>query len=467
MPPGRVIAQPAVPVPAPPVSLWQSEISATTPSGERQLLSAIERLARAPRGWSVVALHLSRLPPPGPRPYHRRIARAMLQDAAQRGDGQMFTLRNADLVLLFCDDSPPSTPLAEQLRAVFTVGGADPAAIVSDWKLPHAGAVLLAYTVERLGDAEAKVAEEPAAPPPGLVDMAVAAIGDAQPQDFIQRQIAVLLDPPGGAFGTGMRVAYHELTFSLDLLEGHTPAPQRLQRDPALLLHLGPSLDQRMLEVLQRSHGSGSPLDPAGMAARALHLNLSLPGVLSDAFAAMAERCRTEGRALGVEISLVDATADPATFALAQKRLHQLGVRLVLDGVPHLALLLACPGALGADLLKLDWSPCMLELPAAAQAELARVVAEADPARIILHRADSEAAVRWGLAHRLRLFQGWHIDQMLAVQRMLGCSGAGACTLRQCVARAAATGGAGRMGCTNLALLDAGLPAIDATRGPA
>ena len=66
--------------------------------------------------------------------------------------------------------------------------------------------------------------------------------------------------------------------------------------------------------------------------------------------------------------------------------------------------------------------------------------------------------MRWGLAQRLRMFQGRHVDQMLGVQRMLGCPDASACTLRQCVERASATGGAGRRSCTNLPLLDAGVP---------
>src|ERR1019366_417693 len=67
---------------------------------ERQLLDAAQRLARRPQGWTALALHLSRLRPPAPRPHHRRIAQAMLQDAARRHDGQVHALRNGDIVLL-------------------------------------------------------------------------------------------------------------------------------------------------------------------------------------------------------------------------------------------------------------------------------------------------------------------------------------------------------------------------------
>ncbi len=132
----------------------------------------------------------------------------------------------------------------------------------------------------------------------------------------------------------------------------------------------------------------------------------------------------------------------------------------MLDGVSHWALVLTRPARLQADLLKLGWSPRMAALPLEEQGILAHAVAEADPARIVLHHAGSEAALRWGLAHGIRLFQGRHVDQMLAVQRMLACPAASGCTLAQCVVRAGATGLTGRAGCTNLPLLDAGVPAM-------
>jgi EAL domain-containing protein (putative c-di-GMP-specific phosphodiesterase class I) len=255
-----------------------------------------------------------------------------------------------------------------------------------------------------------------------------------------------------------MRVAFRELTFSLDVLETRLPATMRPEQDTALLLHLGRYLDQRMLQVLRLDRGSATPLDIGVNADIALHLNLSLPGVLSNAFAVFAEDCRAAGRSLGIEISLVEAVADPPAFARAAARLRRLGARLVLDGVSHLALALSRPALLGADLIKLAWSSRITELPPDDQEALGTGLRDAEPARIVLQRAETEAAVRWGLANGIRLFQGRYVDQMQAVRRMVACPKAAACTLRQCVERAIATGGAGRASCANLPLLDAALP---------
>ncbi len=64
--------------------------------------------------------------------------------------------------------------------------------------------------------------------------------------------------------------------------------------------------------------------------------------------------------------------------------------------------------------------------------------------------------MRWGLAHGIRRFQGRHVDAMLAVGRIEACPHAAACTLRQCMDREGAATLAGRAGCRNAALLDAG-----------
>ena len=364
-----------------------------------------------------------------------------MQDAAERGEGQVFSLRNGDILLLSRDGAQPSAVVTDRLRRLFGREAGEAGGIVSEWRLPDGSPELLAYTAERLREPEVVTTKEAASPPAEIVDAVAIAIAGARPQDIIQRQAAVQLDPNGGEPAAAMRVSYRELTFSLDVLETRLPETMRPGQDPALLLHLGRYLDQRMLQILALERGSSAPLDIGANSTFALHLNLSLPGALSEALAALAAQCRAVGRPLGVEVSMLEAVADPSTFDRARVRLKELGVRLILDGVTHLALQLTRPAMLRADLLKLIWSPRILDMPKEELAALTRAVAESEPARIVLQRAETEAAVRWGLTNRIRLFQGRHVDQMLAVQRMLACPGAPACTLQQCVERARATGG--------------------------
>ncbi len=169
--------------------------------------------------------------------------------------------------------------------------------------------------------------------------------------------------------------------------------------------------------------------------------------------------------AIGVEVRFMEAVADLSRFAQACRGCVTPAFRLVLDGVDHAALSLARPGALDPDLLKLDWSPRMTGLPGRERRLLAQSITALGPGRIVLHRAETEAALVWGRAHGIERFQGRHVDAMLAAARLSDCRFAGGCSLRQCIDRAAATGPAGRAGCRDPALLDAAHP--DPQPGPA
>jgi hypothetical protein len=203
------------------------------------------------------------------------------------------------------------------------------------------------------------------------------------------------------------------------------------------------------LDVL-KTNQVGQPVAPM------LHLNLTVPGVLSPDFTRLAASCARAGVRLGVEISLIEALIDGPSFAHARSILRDAGFVLVLDGISHQSLLVSRPGVLQPDLLKLDWSPRLQDLPEAERIALQSAMAELDPARIVLHRAETEAALRWGVAQGIRRFQGRHVDAMLGAARIMACPRANGCTLRQCVERAASTGAAGRSGCHNTFLLDSG-----------
>jgi hypothetical protein len=129
-------------------------------------------------------------------------------------------------------------------------------------------------------------------------------------------------------------------------------------------------------------------------------------------------------------------------------------MRLVLDGVSHLALLISRPWMLRPDMVKLDWSPRLAGLAAEDRLRIAEAIARIGPEAMVLRHCDGEAALRWGLAHGIRRFQGRQVEAMLTAQRMLACRHAAGCSLRQCGERGGATGPAGRAGCRMPALLD-------------
>lgn len=78
-------------------------------SGGQAFLAAAQRATQTPKARLALILRLSELVPNGPRGYHRRIARAIFQDAALAHGGEMFELECGDLALL-CQAKPGTDP---------------------------------------------------------------------------------------------------------------------------------------------------------------------------------------------------------------------------------------------------------------------------------------------------------------------------------------------------------------------
>ncbi len=405
----------------------------------------------------ALVLHLSQLSslshmaPSAPRAHHRRIARAVMDDAAQRQEGQVFALHDDDLLLLFRSDDAVC-PLTETLARLFLVDVPDPVGLTTLWSMARDGAAVLQYARARLLDTP---------PDPGLpelngsaqaIDAIESVIEHSRITDLMQQQTAVLVTP---GHASRLQPLFREITFSVAVLEARIAATGQVNADPFLFRHLASRLDGRTLDVLRQDLQVDGPLT-AGTRhlGPTLHINLTLSGILSDRFAQFAATCRAIGARVGVEVPLVEACADPESFVTARTRLRLAGLALVLDGVSHHALMLTMPMVLEPDLIKLDWSP---RLPEAGSAVDQAVMALGGD-RVVLHRAETEEALSWGLAHGIRRFQGRHVDAMLAVGRIGACAQGSSCSLRQCVERASATGTAGRVGCNNPALLDAAIP---------
>ena len=445
------------------------------------LLGELSRLLARPlesqeRDYRVaIILRLSRLMPPAPRPHHRRVARALMQDTASWYGGQVFSLVDGDLVLL-CQPrraaggaaisastravEPEALPdMLRQLLRVDTPPGFDP---VTVWPLATHGQALHDDIRARVVQQEGRrVMEEEYAGQTEVMDVLGSFISSAAIADLLQRQTAVLLRGGGEGRG-GLLPIYQEITFSIAALEGRVASAASASTDPFLFRHLATRLDLRILDILTQAAGMGGPLDVTRQDVPALHINLTVQGILTADFARLAAVAGAQpGRAaprVAVEVNLLDAVADFSAFERARAVLAESGFAFVLENVSHLSLMLTRPGVFDAALVKLDWSPRLAEFSGAERATLHAALREIGLERVVLHRAETEAALRWGVASGIRRFQGRHVDAMLGAARIVGCGFAKGCTLRHCIERAGATNALGRADCLNLALLDAAVP---------
>jgi hypothetical protein len=295
-----------------------------------------------------VALRLSpagRLAGP---PARRRLARALLQDAAEIGGGAVYDTAAGELLLL---GAMPAAARRAAAALVRLAGPEAPAPTI--WTLPGDAAALLAWAA----GAQLAGPEAVAAPPvEGLAGLEGRL--DSLPADKVLRHRHVIR--PGAAVpGRGRRL--------------------RLSR-PALAALLGPLAadDDLMAHAAARLARRLLP----GLAAWARDLPgwrlLPLPtGVLPPPAAVPG--------LFGV--LPLTAAADPGLPA-HREALAARGWGLALDGLDAAGLGLVAPAGLPADLLLLRWSPALEDR--AAMAALRGVVAE----RLVVTGCD-EAALAW------------------------------------------------------------------------
>ena len=435
---------------------------------ERLLIDAAERALRAPRGKLALVLRLSVLKPPAPRPHHLRIAMALLQDTAQRYAGQIFSLGNADLVLLCAgpdDDnrlvSGQASPLGlpGALGRLFAADTADAGNLTTLWRLEDQAASFRAYLAQRSAD--------PAVAPSAPADDSLAAtsvaglaalealLATVQIPNLLAQQTAIELRPGRGQPLTArLAPLFRELTFSFATLAENRDIADACT-DPFLFRHYAARLDERMLQLLQTDLQAGGRLTrPTLRQGLPLHLNLTLESIISPAFARLSQTARQNGARFGIEISLMEAVSDMKLLEYARSLLDLAGFPLVLDGLDDTSLVLVHAAALRPDLIKLTWSPRLADAPSPAKEAIDAAIARLTPARIILARAETEDALVWGQSHLITRYQGFYLDAVRAAGRIAVCHSARACTLRQCMARAATLNASIRGACGNPGLLD-------------
>ncbi len=422
---------------------------------ERLLLDAAERALRAPEGRIALALHLSRLTPPAPRPYHTRIALALMQDTAQRLGGQVFPMRNADLVLLCGLPGQPAPDgvlfgLPGSLERLFGVD-APGAALTSLWRLDRDPAPFRTYVAARQAEKPPPARPQEETALPGSLAAIAARMAAVDVRSLLAQQTAVLVRPGRGLpLSARLSPLFRALQLAPDAL-GAGAAPQ----DPFSLRHLAASLDARILgHVLADLRDDGPLTRPALRLGMPLHLTLSPEAVVSPGFARLAAAAASRGARFAVALPAMDAAADPALTGFAATLLSQAGFGLVLDGIDHAGLAMIRPGGLAPALVRLAWSPRMADGPPALLAGIDAAIEAIGADRIVLCGADGEAALVWGQARGIARFQGPFLDAVQAAARIAICHGARFCTLRQCTARALALDPGLRRGCGNPGLLD-------------
>lgn len=390
---------------------------------ENRLLDYVERLERHADGRVALHIQYSKLKPANRQERQLRMAATAFTASIKRFDAFLFNLGNNDQVLiakgatyddlepemnkirgLFSGDPFFSDPTSEDLFGWYDLADdyQDFLAVARELK-QRAEQKRQAQLKQQASGAAAKPARSLVPLQPDNLGRLVEQLASMDISSLLRRQPVCALTANGGA-----RPVFNELFVSIADLRKTVMPTVDLAASAPLFSYLTQYLDKRILRAMPDMEAS-IPLSTS--------ININIETVLSPQFLEFDQRLRAvTKKTIVLEIQPSDLFADFGGFAFARDFVRDRGYRVCLDGVNHQTLPLIDKKMLKLDLQKLVWSPDGWEDTDAQYSQMADCVRRVGPTRIVLCRCDDQRAIDFGQRLGISLFQGRHIDQMLAAQ---------------------------------------------------
>ncbi|MGE5515280.1 MAG: hypothetical protein ACM31D_05610 [Bacteroidota bacterium] len=388
---------------------------------ENLLIDYLHRLERHRSDRRAVHIHLSALASVNRRDHHMRIAVSTFEGLVKMLQAQVFTLANADLMVVYKAQAQDEVESAiVKLRFLFS----DDPLIINDaqgrkgtfctwYDLEREYDVLVSLAQKMLQDEQdrrraeqernARQNRQPEAPKgspftPDLLARVEAALGQADLANLMRRQAVCAVvgqAPPQPVF--------HELFISIADLRQTLMPSVNMNSSPWLFQQLTETLDRRVLSLLNKHDDRTLEGD--------ISINLNVSTILSPEFMVFDDNVKAGMRGtIVLELQKVDIFADLGAYLFARDFAHDRGYRICVDGLSYSMLPFVDRERLGADLIKLIWDPSLTEEKDKKTDALRRI----GVTRIILARCDTPSAIEYGHSVGITLFQGRHIESTLA-----------------------------------------------------
>lgn len=411
-----------------PATLQQRAIASRLVGQETLLLEYIHKLEKHRRGRRAVILRLSGLQAVNRREHHLRAAANTFDTLVKQLKGQIFSLSNADLVFIFKETAVDEVEAAVvKLRFLFsddpllTDEGVSGKPHFADWFLLERDYDSLLQMAQKASSEEqqrrtTEYTKEHAAfqgfrrnnrglpMTPEMLAKMEDALVSADLANMMRRQAVCAIvgkAPP--------QTLFNELFISIaDLRETLLPNVN-LASSPWLFQQLTETLDRRVLSLLNKHDDRTVAGD--------ISINLNVQTLLSPEFLVFDDNIKASMRGtIVLELQKVDVFADLGAFLFARDFAHDRGYRVCIDGVNFESLPFVDRERLGLDLVKIVWGAEVADGILPTGETLEDYVRRCGPERAILCRCDNQDAIDVGQGAGLTLFQGRHVEALLAAE---------------------------------------------------
>ncbi|MBL6959093.1 MAG: EAL domain-containing protein [Rhodospirillales bacterium] len=405
------------------------ETQRRTPSQENLLLDYVHRLEKHREGRKAVRVHLSNLRPFNRREQHIRAASNSFEPLIAELHGQLFTLKNSDLMFFYKDEVQPQTEtIVQKIRFMFSDDplladdGPETDKKFNTWYNVEEDFDDILHMAQSLVDtapakqkpirdegqrmdtrAALKARQERGEPlTPEILNRVESALTRADLSNLVRRQFVCTLSRK-----MVPEPHFSELFISIaDLRETLLPGVNLLS-NRWLFQHLTETLDRRMLSML----GKTDSLTMSGD----ISFNLNVSTLLSQEFLTYDDNVTANRRGgMIIELQKVDIFADLGAYLFAKEFVQEKGYRICLDGLTYQALQMIDRVNLGADMLKIVWDGEMVDGGEEVHNTVKAMVRSAGDSRVVLCRVDNREAIDFGQSVGIKLFQGRHIENLIA-----------------------------------------------------
>ena len=394
-------------------------------SQENLLLDYMHRLEKHKEGRKVVHLHLSQLRPANRREQHIRTAIGNFEPMVKAMDGQVFSVKNADLFFIYKESAQPQTETTvQQIRYLFS----DDPLIENEEDSDHKFATWydaarefdsILQTVQGLVHAEKKrqtevrsrmdaraalkAKQEQGEPlTPKVLARVETALARADLSNLVRRQYICRVDDK-----MVPEQMFSELFISVkDLRETMLP-DVNLVANRWLFQHLTTTLDLRMLSMLTKTDSISISGD--------ISFNVNVSTILSPEFQAFDDNIAAGRRgAMIVEMQKEDIFCDLASYVFAREFVQEKGYKVCLDGLTVQTINIIDRERLGADMAKLVWHTDLVDGGEDLHQQIRNLVQRGGPDRLIMCRCDNRESVDFGMSVGINMFQGRYVESLIA-----------------------------------------------------
>ena len=406
------------------------------PASGKQLIDMLKRIEHVKAGATALLIRLSALNPINRSNNQVKIALSALNDVIIRSQANLFVLSNNDLVIIGTNLAPKNineaTAVARKLFQSDSFVASNPGKFTEVYPLASHFKQIMAYVQKQETASntpkDSKKQEVPLAPE--HLDAILRNIQGFNILKIIRRQEAIQITPQGRL--SSLFLEY--FTSMADLKKAIAPDVNVLS-NRWLFQHLSETLDKRMLGIFKELFAH-TPKN--------ISLNLNISSLFTPEF----EHFLTEipnGKSIIVEVQLMDIIQNTHNYMIARDLLHEAGHKILIDGLHPISFEFMDIGVLDSDLMKLNWSPALLQ--SAASQKLAENLKSVNPDKLIMMRCEDETSLAWALMHKITRFQGYFIDDLTAAKIRKTCPERKNCTKQQCSSRKACIAKSQRAGC--------------------